>query len=151
MRANEHNLQLGWDSIRPSLWRGAWSAFVENPLFGDSYGPAHSYILKGSRMMGLVFLVPFLAGLWLVWRRASWLKRQTTSQFGLAVAIGLQGVVIVAIALNTTGNMLGTFVVYYFFILVGLLEAIYQDVRHGRDSFAGQQGSMAVKQQERAE
>ena len=133
---NASDLDTLWEEGRSSAWRSAWEAFRQSPLIGHSWGRNHSYFLMHARSMGLTFLVPFIIGLWMIWRHAWWLKRQQLDRYGQILVLGSLAGLLVAIPFNIGGRMFATFPLYYFFILVGVMEAVYIDVRRGGGSFA---------------
>ncbi len=124
-----------WTGGRTQAWRSAWEAFLQNPLFGHSWGASHSYILMHARSMGMLFLVPFVAGTWTLWRHLSWLSKQALNQTGMTITLGLKAGLIVALVFNLSGRPFATFPLYYFLLLVGIAEVVYLSVRRGDTTF----------------
>ena len=81
-----------WTDGRTQAWRFAWAAFLQNPLFGYSWGPSHSYFLMHAISVGMLFLVPFVAGTWMLWRHLTWLSKQALNQTGMTITLGLHEV-----------------------------------------------------------
>ena len=79
--------------------------------------------------MGLAFLVPFVVALWIIMRHALWLRRRTLDPTSQTLVIGTLAALMVAVPLNFVGTMLHGFVAFFFWLLVGVLEAVYRDVR----------------------
>lgn len=127
------DLERGWDFGRPAAWRDAFEAFLQSPLWGDSPGPSHSYFLGTARYMGLLFLVPFGVTLWFIWCHGAWLRRQPLDAQSQALVVGLQAGLLISIVLNLIGTMFqGAVPAFFFWLLVGVQEALYLDVRTGR-------------------
>jgi hypothetical protein len=82
--------------------------------------------------MGLTFLLPYGVAFWILWRHGAWLRKQPLDRFSRAVVVGIQAALLVAIALNFLGPMLRGYPSFYFWMLMGVQEAIYLDVRSGR-------------------
>jgi hypothetical protein len=133
-------VELGalWQEGRTAAWRDAFDGFLRNPLWGSSPGPSHSYILGTARYMGLAFLVPFGAALWTIWRHGAWLRGQPLDHACRIVVTGVQAGLLIAIVLNISGTMFqGATAAFFFWLLAGVQEAIYQDARSGRRAMAG--------------
>jgi hypothetical protein len=117
---------------RRLLWIEALQAFLRNPLWGDSPGPSHSYFLGTGRTMGLAYLVPLGIALYMIWRHAAWLRTQPLDRHSEALVAGVQAGLLVSIVLNATGTMFqSAFNAFFFWMLVGAVEAIYIGVRAG--------------------
>ena len=74
------------------------------------------------------------------WRR--W--RQPLDQSGQILVVGLYAGLLVAIPFSLGGRMFTSFPLYYFLILVGVLEAVYLDVRRGGNAFAPRSGDQGA-------
>ncbi len=126
---------------RRLLWLEAFQAFLRNPLWGDSPGPSHSYVLGTARAMGLTYLVPLAIALYLIWRHASWLRAQPLDRASEALVVGVQAGLLVSLVLNLTGTMFqSAFNAFFFWLLVGAVEALYTGVRAGHRELVGPPG-----------
>ena len=136
---NSIDLERGFDEGgRPAQWAEAFRAFLENPLIGSSYGGSHSFWLGSARSMGLVFLVPYFFLLWLVWRHGAWLRKQPLDPMSRVLVVGMQGGLLMALVFNSIGQMFqGASSAFYFWMLVGVQEAIYYGVRTGQFTIVG--------------
>ncbi|MBI4538187.1 MAG: O-antigen ligase family protein [Gemmatimonadetes bacterium] len=127
------DLEVGIETGRLAYWLSAWEAFAKNPLWGSSVGTSHSYFLGTGRYMGLAFLIPFFVAMWVIWRHGAWLRRQPLDRLSWAVVVGMQGGLLAAVVLNFLGTTFqGAVPAFFFWILVGIQEAIYMDVKRGR-------------------
>jgi hypothetical protein len=137
LERHQLDLDRGWEAGRVGAWRLALSAFLENPLWGHSAGPSHSFFLGAGRAMGLVFLIPFCIALGKIWRHGAWLKRQPLDQMSLAFVLSMQACLLVAIPINFISTTFNTaFGSMFFWLLAGAHEALYLDVRSGRYAIA---------------
>lgn len=122
---------------RLGMWIGALQAFLSSPLIGSGPGSAHSYLLQAARSMGLVFLIPFFLALWRVWRHGAWLRQQELDPMIQAFVVGMQAILLTAVPLNIIGtDWQAAGYGFIFWLLVGVQEAIYDDVREGRYAIA---------------
>ena len=83
----------------------------------------------------MLVLLPLAVSIWLIWRHVSWLSKQPLNRVGQIFTFGLQVSLLVTIVFNLTGRPFATFPIFYFFMLVGLVESVYWDVRHGGSIF----------------
>ena len=96
--------------------------------------------------MGLVFLVPLAVTLFLIWRHGAWLRRQPLDPLSRTFVIGVQAAVMIAIVQNFVGPMFqGAVNAFYFWLLVGVQEAIYLDVHSGRFAIVKRPTSIAAR------
>ena len=138
LESSKIDLALGFEAARPSSWLDALNAFWRNPWIGDSQGVSHSFFLGTARTMGLVFLVPFVITLWIIWRHGVWLNRQPLDLLTRTLVVGVLAALLISVPLNFLGTMFGGSVSFFFWLLVGMLEAVYLDVRRGHYRIAEQ-------------
>ena len=137
VRSTVEDIDVGWAGGRLALWSDAFGGFVENPWWGSGLGPSHSFILGTARTMGIVFVIPFLAALWLAWRHGAWLRRQELDDISRAFVTGVQAGLLVATMFAFVGVFFRPAVdAFLFWLLIGVQEAIYLDVRSGRRAIA---------------
>jgi hypothetical protein len=128
----QRDLDAGFEGGRPAVWREAFYAFTASPLVGSGLGASHSYILGAARTMGLAFLLPLFAAMLIIWSHCAWLRKIRYDQESYAIAGGVMATLIVVFFLNSTGTMLRGYPSFVFWIIIGVAESVYLDVRAKR-------------------
>ena len=128
-RATERDIEGGFGAGRPANWKEGLSSFSDSPWIGDHQGGAHSFILGAAQTMGLPFLLPFGIVAWIVWRHGLWLRGRRLDPASETLVVGMLAALLLAVPLNLVGTMFNGFVAFFFWLLVGMLEAVYLDAR----------------------
>lgn len=119
-------------SGRWRIWEESLKGFWGNPWMGSVQGVKHSFLFHNAGSMGLVFMVPYVLAVFLIWRHLSYLRRQDGDNASGSV-IGMQGCLLVVTVLSVVGYFLNSGInAFFFWTIAGAFEGYYLQRRKDR-------------------